>query len=62
MCYSTLNPDMQGERNQDRDQYSYGTNPSKNDVISYLGLLDLLDILDEINNIYESQDRIKEWY
>ena len=53
---------MQGERNQDRDQYSYGTNPSKNDVISYLGLLDLLDILDEINNIYESQDRIKEWY
>ena len=41
-------------------EISYRTNPSKDDVISCLNLLDLLEILEEINNIYESQDRIKE--
>jgi len=39
-------------------EISYGTNPSKDDVISCLELLDLLDMLDAINNIYKSQDKI----
>ncbi|MCY8024724.1 DUF2326 domain-containing protein [Bacillus sonorensis] len=40
-------------------EISYRTNPSKEDVISCLELLNLSDILDEVNNIYESQDKIK---
>jgi len=39
-------------------EISYGTNPSKDDVISCLELLNLLDMLDAINNIYKSQDKI----
>lgn len=40
-------------------EISYRTNPSKEDVISCLELLSLSDILDEVNNIYVSQDKIK---
>lgn len=40
-------------------EISFRTNPSKDDVISCLELLSLTEILDDINNIYESQDRIK---
>lgn len=41
-------------------EISFRTNPSKEDVISCLELLQLNDILDSIDKIYKSQDKIKE--
>lgn len=40
-------------------EISFRTHPSKDDVLSCLELLTLNDILLEVNNIYDSQDRIK---
>lgn len=40
-------------------EISYGTNPNKDDVASYLELLQLTNILDDVKNIYDSQDKIK---
>lgn len=41
-------------------EISFRTNPNKDDVINCLELLRLTNILEEVNNIYDSQDRIKE--
>lgn len=40
-------------------EISYRTYPNKDDVVSVLDLLGLSKILEKINEIYESQDRIK---
>lgn len=42
-------------------EISYRSNPNKEDVVSYLDLLHLDNILDSIDEIYMSQDKIKEY-
>lgn len=46
--------------NKKATEISQRTNASKDDVISILELLNLKDVVEEIDNIYDSQDRIKE--
>lgn len=43
------------------NEISYRTNPNKEDVLNYLELLHLNNILDDIDNIYISQDKIKDY-
>lgn len=47
--------------NKKANEISYRTNPSKDDVLNYLDLLKLTEIIKSIQEIYESQDRIKEY-
>ena len=47
--------------NKKASEISYRTTPDRDDIIDFLYLLGLNEILDDIRDIYESQDKIKEY-